>query len=276
MRTSTLYPRTALCLGALGIAAGMEVMSGAAAPGAPPQTPQIERLNEVRFEIKAEGIDAEARTFEGLASTWEEDLGYDIVQRGAFVRTLDHWKSSGRVIYLIDSHASYDSVKRVVGKLIDARETDQGLWCKFEMVEAGDPDADAAWRRIKGGFITKLSIGYRAIKFEFFVPDGAEEWERRRRLSEVQLKEISLVVFPMNEGAQINPDSVKSIFDAVRAGTLTPEQKKQLRALLEEESPPPAPVEDDTPKGLAPEDPRRVSMEEALRNLTLHGLGTGA
>lgn len=225
----------------------------------------------VPFEIKAESANEESRTFQGLASTWSLDLGNDVIHPGAYARTLGLWKSSGRVIPLIDLHR-YDSTKRVVGKMTEAVETGEGLLCTFQMLEAGDAEADAAWRRVKGGYITGLSIGYRAVRYDYEQPEGTDSyWDRIRHLYEVELKEVSLVIWGMNETSLIDLTSVKDLTAALREGRLTEEQKAELRALLTE-APAPASPPADPPKGLAPEDPKRLQLEEQLRDLTLRSL----
>jgi hypothetical protein len=62
---------------------------------------------------------------------------------------------------------------------------------------------------------------------------------------------------------------VKSLLDAARAGTLTDEEKQQLRALLDGPS-----ASADTPTGLAPDDPRRIALDSMLRGVTLRRLAT--
>lgn len=244
----------------------------------------------VPFEIKAESANDEARTFQGLASTWQEDLGGDVIHQGAFARTLSHWKQSGKVLPLIDMHG-YESTRRVVGKLLDALETDEGLLCTFQIMEAGDPDADAAWRRVKGGYISGLSIGYRAVRFDWEQPEGTDSyWDRIRHLREVALVEVSLVIWGMNPGALIDADSVKSLVAALRAKlseeeeaelkALPAEVKDYVRALLMDPAPTPpaedpAPVEPE-PKGLAPEDPARIAMDAMLRELEIRSLSAAA
>jgi HK97 family phage prohead protease len=227
----------------------------------------------VPFEVKAGTANDGTRTFQGLASTWSLDLGGDVIHPGAYTRTLGLWRASGKVIPLVDLH-SYDSVRQVVGKMVEATETADGLLATFQILEAGDPTADAAWMRVKGGYITGLSIGYRAIRYEYEQPEGTDSYyDRIRHLTEVELKEVSLVIWGMNEEAQIDAGSIKSLTDALRAGTLTDEERKELRALLE--AAPPENPGTPTP-GLAPEDPKRLAMEATLRDLTLRSLGTRA
>lgn len=180
-----------------------------------------------RFQVKE--LDAGSRTFSGLSSTWDEDLGGDIIHRGAFKRTLDSWRSSGRVIPLIDQH-NYGSVRSVVGKMVEATESTKGLESSFEVIEG--PDGDEVLRRLEGGFVDGLSIGYEAVKWEWERPEGADPWEAVRHLKELKLYEVSVVIWGMNPDALIDPSSFKSLFNAARSGRLTDEQKDQLRALF--------------------------------------------
>lgn len=172
------------------------------------------------LEIKADQVDVAARTFEGLASTWERDLGDDIIHRGAFKNTLAEWRSSGRMLPLIDQH-NYGSVRAAVGKLLDGKETKDGLWTKWEIIPG--VDGDEIMNRLKGGFIDSMSIGYKPIKWEMEADESAR-WGEVRHLKEVELREVSLVLWPMNPGARIDADSIK-------AACSTIEDPKALRGL---------------------------------------------
>lgn len=217
------------------------------------------------FQVKA--LDEAARTFEGLASTWDLDLGGDVIHKGAFARTLDNWKASGgrRVIPLIDQHR-YSSTFDVLGKLVSAEETDEGLVAKFEVVP-GD-DGDRLLARLRGGFVNGLSIGYEAGRYDFEDMDRADGVkERVRHLREVKLYEVSAVIWGMNPGALVDPSSVKALL-----GGLSPEEKAELRALLTEPAPAPAEAPAPATEGLAPDDPKRLQMEELLRDIQLRTL----
>lgn len=215
----------------------------------------------------AKAVDLEARTFEGLASTWDLDLGGDVIHKGAFARTLDHWKANPtRVIPLIDQHR-YNSAFDVLGKLVDASETDEGLSAKFEVVP-GD-DGDRLLARLRGGYLNGLSIGYQAVgnpEYETVTRDDGVK-ESVRHLREIKLFEVSAVIWGMNPGALIDTHSVKGLF-----GALSPEEKAELRALLTDTAP--APVEAKAPatEGLAPDDPKRLAIEAALREIQLRNL----
>ena len=229
-----------------------------------PETKEWAR--DIPFEVKA--VDAQAHTFRGLAAAWSLDLGNDVIHKGAFERTLDHWRQAKRrPVYLLNGHKSND-VRDVVGKMVDATETADGLETAWEFVP-DDPTAEAAFKRVQGGFVTGLSIGYTPIQHEM---EQTKDGRRIRHLKEVRLHEVSLVVFPMNEDARVDTASVKSLAqwtemtDEERkayVATLPEQDKAALRALLV-----PEPV-------LAHEDTKQELARSLLR-LNLHQLATRA
>ena len=229
---------------------------------------QKEWARDIPLEVKS--VDAQAHTFRGLAAAWSLDLGNDVIHKGAFERTLDHWRGAKRrPVYLLNGHKAGD-VLDVVGKMTDAAETADGLDTTWEFVP-DDPTAEAAFKRVAGGFVTGLSIGYTPINPEF---ETTKEGKRIRHLKEVRLHEVSLVVFPMNEDARIDTASVKTLAqwqdmndEEQRAfvASLPEEGKAALRALLAPE-PEPGPV-------LAHEDTRRA-LQQKLRRLNLQQLAT--
>lgn len=221
------------------------------------------------FEVK--DVDEGARTFEGLASTWDLDLGGDVIHRGAFKRTLDHWRQGGKVMPLIDQH-NYGSVRSVVGKMTEATETKAGLDAEFEVIEGAD--GDEVLNRIKGGYVDGLSIGYRPVKVE--MPTEEEEREGVfRHLKEVELREVSVVIWPMNPDARVDTASVKAMLDGMDAADLTDEQRAELKRLRADiDALLTASPDGDPPDGLAPDDPRRLAIDAKVRELTLRRLAT--
>ena len=173
----------------------------------------------VPFAIKAESIDAAARTFEGLASVWGQDLGDDVMHKGAFATTIKDWKKSGDALPLLNSHDHYN-IMSAIGQLLDAKETVDGLWTKWEVVDG--PDGDAVLTRLRPSArtgrapVSKMSIGYEPMKFDMEQSDAAR-FGTLRNLREVKLVETSLVLFPMTPGASINVQSVKAFMADVVA-----------------------------------------------------------
>lgn len=195
------------------------------------------RLN-VPLSVKAESIDLAERTFEGLAATWDEDLGSDIIHKGAFKKSISTWKNSAEAMPLINSHDHFD-IFSAIGQALAMREVDEGLWTKWEVIE-GD-DGDRVLTRIRPSprtgraIIGKMSIGFVPTKFDFEQPEGTESfWDRIRHINEADLKEVSLVLFPMNPNASIDAGTVKMWLKA--AHEADPRQldsitRKELRRL---------------------------------------------
>jgi hypothetical protein len=178
---------------------------------------KVETLDLIvpRFEVKQ--LDLTKRTFQGLAATWDEDLGGDIIEKGAFAATLEEWKGTGRIIYLLDSH-NWFSVRDAVGKLLKARETSAGLLSQWKIVPGADGDEVLARLSPEDGgpFIDSMSIGYKAVRWEM-VEDEEDEGVFKRILKEIELHEVSLVLFPMNPAARIDADSMKRFASSVKS-----------------------------------------------------------
>lgn len=132
----------------------------------------------------------DAGEFMGYASVFGNvDFGGDIVDRGAFKRTIDHSKGKVPILWQHDTHMP-------IGIGVDMYEDENGLWVK------GKLNLDSFWGKeaystIKAGIVKGLSIGYDIIK------DLWNAEEKAHHLVEVRLWEYSIVTFPMNALAQI-------------------------------------------------------------------------
>lgn len=216
-----------------------------------------------RFEVKS--LDDVARTFTGLASTWDLDLGGDVIEQGAFKRTLKNWKQSKRILPLLDSHNG-GSVRAVVGKMESAEETDAGLLADFQVIEG--PDGEEVFRRVAGGYADGLSIGYSPVKVRY--PETEEEknagiW---RYLTEVKLHEISVCVWPMNPNARIDVSTAKAMLAAAHNEDLDEHDRAELKSLAVQIT---ALLGSDTPEP-APE--TLAKLEERIRRLDFRRLVT--
>lgn len=180
------------------------------------------------FAVKQ--VNVEDRTFSGLASTWEIDLDEEVVEKGAFAKTLSEWRASNgrRIIPLMDWH-NRQSVRAAFGRLEEAEETDEGLDSTFSVLKSNDGDEYLA--RIEQGYLNGLSIGFFPIKTkpETRMVDGEER--EIRVIQEVKLMEVSLVVWGANPGALIDP--VKEYIYAMK-GQLRSCDRDALRTLESE------------------------------------------
>lgn len=156
------------------------------------------------FQFKLEDVDSKG-VIRGYASTFGNiDLGDDIVEQGAFKKTLKETKG---VIPILDSH---DSNKQI-GWNLRAAEDDKGLFVEGELVlESNEAKQkyELAKKAQKIGAKMGLSIGYYTIKA---VPD--KERPSLRRIKEVRLFEYSIVTFPMNTMASITDVKNQDIID---------------------------------------------------------------
>lgn len=145
-------------------------------------------------EVKSEDGTKE-RIIEGYASTFGDVDSYgDVVQPGAFVKTLDE-KNRGRKVKFLYQHNSYEPI----GVPLEIREDAKGLYFKAQFADT--MRADDAYKLAKMGALDGFSIGYRTIK-------SADNDHGGRDLLEVDLGEVSLVTFEANVGAKVS--SVKS------------------------------------------------------------------
>lgn len=150
--------------------------------------------------FRVTSIDGKARTVTGISSTWNLDAGGDLITQGAYAAWLARWQKDPFIVPLVDTH-DYSSVHNVVGKMTDAHESAEGLVSTFELVE-DDPAAEAVYRRMKGGFVTGLSIGY--IPKRVRTPTSQQRSAGVVRIiDEIELHEISVVIFPMNTEAEV-------------------------------------------------------------------------
>jgi hypothetical protein len=158
---------------------------------------QHQRLD---FSFKIKSTSDESGTFVGMAATYGNvDLGSDVIEKGAFTRTL----SAGKDFPILWQHQTDNPIG--LAKITD---TAQGLQVNGTLLLA-DPVAQRAYALIKGGVIRGLSIGYETIQSMY---DSETEV---RHLTEIKLYEVSCVTFPMNELAGIS--SVKALSDADRS-----------------------------------------------------------
>ena len=135
------------------------------------------------------GIDAEGR-FAGYASVFNRlDSGGDIVLPGAFVKSLAKRRGRIRLLFQHDP-------KEPVGTWDTIAEDSHGLFVTGRLVP-GVPRAEALKRLIEQRALDGLSIGFRTVRA------SREAGTGHRRLSEIDLYEISIVTFPMMEDARI-------------------------------------------------------------------------
>jgi HK97 family phage prohead protease len=135
--------------------------------------------------------------FEGFASVYGvEDLGGDVVEAGAFKRSLDHKGGQVPILYQHDPRMPVGK-----GQLSDS---DTGLVIKGKLA-LGVPMGRVAYELLREKIIDGLSIGAEIVKQK---RDGSI-----RRLQELKLWEVSIVTFAMNPLAAVH--DVKSVIPLI-------------------------------------------------------------
>jgi len=146
------------------------------------------------FKMKIKSVE-DSGLFTGYASTWDLDLGNDIIRKGAFSRTLSH--NQNHVILW-----QHDPTKPI-GAGVEAYEDSKGLFVKgqlcLEVQQAREARALMSQGALKG-----LSIGYESKQ------DEIDDKTGHRVISEIALYEYSPVSFPMNPKAAVT--SCKQVF----------------------------------------------------------------
>lgn len=147
------------------------------------------------------------------------DLVGDRVVKGAFAKSIETWRESGKQIPVIFSH-QWDNLDSHVGA-VDPKdgleEKDEGLWTR-QVYDLDDPAGLKTFRLIKSGRLTEFSFAYDVVR-EKKADDGANE------LLEVNLIEVG----PTLKGA--NPDTfVLAVKSQKALGTLagSAEERREL------------------------------------------------
>ena len=136
-------------------------------------------------------MDAESGVFTGYAAVFEQiDQGRDVISRGAFSRSLR--ERGTQTIKLLWQH----DPKSPIGRLDMVREDGHGLFIQARLSLESIKGRDA-FALLRSGAVDGLSIGYR-------VREALRDVRMRtRRLSDVDLWEVSLVTFPMQTAARV-------------------------------------------------------------------------
>lgn len=169
----------------------------------------MERFLAPLKEVKMAADDSSnVGEFSGYASVWGSvDLGGDMIERGAYTKTLDEWHNKGQLPQLL----YYHNDQIIIGDWLEMREDDKGLFVKGRLWVKGDlriESAVMAYNVLRGTSVKGLSIGYRARDYEIQEQiDGSQI----RLLKEIELFEVSIAPYSMEPKAKVH--AVKSLTD---------------------------------------------------------------
>lgn len=170
------------------------------------------KLMPFEFKFVEENGTAPGR-FEGYGAVFDNlDDGGDVVMHGAFDATLAQAQAKKRMPKMLLNHGgmapgmtSTPTDLVPVGKWSALQPDSNGLQSKGQLINLDTETGKRIYGAMKEGELSDLSIGFTARKWQ----RGAKLGEPKRRLKAVDLHEISVVTFPMNDRANIT--SVKSL-----------------------------------------------------------------
>ena len=182
------------------------------------------RRKQFAFELKDIGADG---TFTGYGSVFgNKDQQGDVVQPGAFDRTLKEWAGKGKLPPMLWQHQENEPIGGYTSMHTDAT----GLFVNGKILLDAGPTEVRAYQHLKAGNVQGLSIGYTMF------PNGTEYDKANDAylLKDINLWELSVVTFPANTEALV--ETVKSAIDSgpkeferfLRDAGLSREQAKGL------------------------------------------------
>lgn len=186
------------------------------------------------------------RIIKGIASTPRPDRDNDIVESKGATFALP--------LPLLWQHDS----NRPIGEVIEATVSEKGIEFTARIAKIDEAGSlkdrlDEAWQSIKSGLVKCVSVGFKALDYEFIKDTyglHVKTWE---------LYELSVVTIPANADAVIT--SVKQIKKAFNDAEVEPvAPKKPTEPDTEESQNPVASVAGDTPSHVALVDPNAGSI----------------
>lgn len=173
------------------------------------------------FKFELESADESTGEFSGYAAVFGNvDAGGDVIERGAFAKTI---KDDFDRIKILALHDNYDLP---IGKPIELREDEKGLYIRGKISDT--QKGRDIQTLLKDGVLTEMSIGYDTVDFDYDGERGI------RHLREVKLWEVSVVTWAMNDQAKI--DEVKSLAEnlktEVKSGKISRSKLDSLKPFI--------------------------------------------
>lgn len=242
------------------------------------------KIKNASIRVKAgpdDGLDE--GQFTAYASVFGNKDSYgDVVQPGAFAKTLAGWAAKDAVIPLLFGHRM-DDPDFNIGHVVSAAEDDHGLLVTAQL-DLENPKAVQTYRLLKGRRIDQMSFAYDVLAGG---PAKSEENGDYYSLDELELYEVSVVPIGANQETEVL--AVKAAADALAEGlkagrVLSAKSEAALRTAHEsigqalaaldttddqEKASGTGQAKDEEPSGAKSEEPRPNPSARALAELHL-------
>jgi HK97 family phage prohead protease len=182
------------------------------------------RMNRIEIKLASDDIDAKTGEFSGYGAVFGNIDSYgDVIEKGAFKASLREWEDRGKYPPMLLQHGggfmgNADDMLPV-GQWTAMEENSRGLKVTGRLFAMGTERGQYLYEGMKSGALDGLSIGYRAKKYVL----GTKPDQPRRKLTDVDLVEVSIVTFPANGKARVS---------AVKSADLTADEMRDLEATL--------------------------------------------
>lgn len=182
-------------------------------------------MQRIEVKLAADDVDEKTGTFAGYGAVFGNRDSYgDVIERGAFKRTLREWEDRGKYPPMLLQHGGLGlnaSDLLPIGKWTAMEENTRGLKVEGRLFGLESERGRLIHEGLREGALDGLSIGYRVRKDR----RGTKPNEPTRTLEDVELVEVSLVTFPANERARVS---------AVKSFDPPPEFLREMEAALRE------------------------------------------
>lgn len=190
-------------------------------------------MTSSNYEIKNTSFELKEISEEGMITGYgsvfgNTDNGNDVVMKGAFNRTIN----TGKNVKMLWQHKRDEPI----GVWTDIKADDHGLIMTGQLALETQKGRETL-ALLKMGALDGLSIGFIPVKADY--NDKGE-----REIKEVNLKEVSVVTFPMNESAtvlavkedipELNVEQIKEVSQFIRSIVDKPAEKEEIKEETEE------------------------------------------
>lgn len=188
-----------------------------------------------KVKAAGEGDGLEDGQFEAIVSVFGNVDSYgDMVVKGAFEDTLAEWEKRGDPIPVYYSHRM-DDPDYNIGTVLEAKETDAGLWVKGQLrLEATTSKAPQVHRMLMDRSLTQFSFAYDIDEAGAVTKDDEDYFELRR----LTLYEVGPTPIGANQetellGVKHAAEQAVRIARAVKHGRMDLSTLRQAKASLD-------------------------------------------
>lgn len=228
------------------------------------------------FVAKAEATSVRGEFVALVSAFGNEDSQGDIVEKGAFTKTLAEWVVKERPIPVVWAH-QFSNPDMFLGKYTAAEETDQGLKLTG-LLDLNHGPAARVHKLMEEGLIVEFSISGMVRDYELVEKDGEDSWWPSMVIKDIDLWEAG----PCFKGANDQTELISVKTDGSLTGSIG-RIRKEGRVLAQKHvdslkaahtklgeviaAAETAPTDDDTEKTKSAEPAAKTGLTPAVRAL---------